>query len=558
MRFARNHLAITVAALLAPAAYPDSPWIYGIHFYGDPGQANVSTMTGGKGIWSLEVVVTNSDVWWGAAWQRDNRFTHMLNEGHSIIVRIEPQWGFAVPKEPQYPMSQYLPQVTAAANDLQNHVHIWQVGNEMNVSIEYDNEMLSPAAYVEAYRQIRAAIKQVNSPLGEQLALVGPVSPGPATGIRWKDGTDYLAEVCALLDPNEVDGFAIHAYGSPFQPAEVAREDFQAGYLAQLAVIDHYGFSAKPVFLTEFNRSSNPTDPSSEAESAQFLSGAFADLAAWNATPRAHPVSSMCWFVYNYDVGAWQSMSIEFFRTVNPPGPDNDLFDAFTFAANQNYATTYPPPDGYEDLMRDEAPPGDNAALNGWMVASSNSNTAQRMRDGGLQFQTQMWTSDGAAPLHTVTVDLRDPKTITGFRVHHASAGGLPSSFDTDAFQFETRTPTGEWSVDESVYNFSSMTERTYRVPRFNQYVRMLISDPGRDNFARVPEFEVYAIDSGDFDENGAIDLRDAAQMQQKTTGAGGLCDARECLWAHFDEDGDIDADDALGFFDVFQGPATN
>jgi hypothetical protein len=32
----------------------DSPWIYGIHWYGDPNGSVVESMSGGKGIWTLE------------------------------------------------------------------------------------------------------------------------------------------------------------------------------------------------------------------------------------------------------------------------------------------------------------------------------------------------------------------------------------------------------------------------------------------------------------------------------------------------------------------------
>ena len=63
--------------------------------------------------------------------------------------------------------------------------------------------------------------------------------------------------MCALLNANDFDGFALHAYGAFWEDATGARWDFQngsGGYAAQLGVIDSYGFHDKPAFILEFNR----------------------------------------------------------------------------------------------------------------------------------------------------------------------------------------------------------------------------------------------------------------------------------------------------------------
>jgi hypothetical protein len=545
-------LSLVITALISPAGA--SPWLYGIHFYGDAGDGGVETMTGGKGIWSLEIVVPNSDIWWGAAWQRDNRFLGMKANGHSIICRIEPQWGYAVPKELDYPMAAYLPQVTSAAMTLEDVVNIWQIGNEMNLYDEWGGEVLTPAAYVAAYREIRTAIKAVPSSLGEQQVLVGPLSPGAPAGARHTDGLEYLAEMCALLDPNEIDGFALHAYGPPWLDADGARAEFEAGLLSQLIVIDQAGLSDKPVYVTEFNRQTNPADPASEAFSAQFLSGVYQDLAEWNQKPGAHPVSAACWFIYQYDDVVWNQYSIGYLHTINPSGPANDLYDAFQWACGQDYASVLPdmlkPP-----RMVDAAPPGVNVAAQATLSVDSGSSTANFAVDGALS-SSDVWRTTTSLPIHWLQLDLGSEQVLSGFRVYHHEAAGGFAQFNLDAFLLETApTSAGPWTIEAPVYNTTATNERTFTIPRSRQYVRLYVTDCGRDNTVRLPEIEVLAITRGDFDQNAAVDLHDFAKAQQCATMSGSLQDSLDCLWGHFDEDGDIDADDADALFTVLTGP---
>lgn len=547
------------AALLGSCSAHASDWLYGIHFYGDPAASHVETMTGGKGIWSLEIVVPYSDVWWGAPWQRDNRFNHMVNQGHTIICRLEPQWGYAVPQPPQYPLADYLTRVHDAAEALKNHVHIWQIGNEMNLYGEYNNQVLTAATYIDYFKQIRAAIKSVQSPLGEQIVLLGPPSPGAVqSGVRHTDGLVYLAQMCQLVNDDDFDGFAIHAYGAPWLNAAQARQDLETGYASQACTIDSFGFSGKPVFITEFNRASTPSIASTEAESAKFLHGAFSDLHAWNQRLRAHPISAACWFIYQYDASSWGQYSIEYLHTVNPAGQDNDLFDAFTYAASLNLpsaAPTGPMP----KRMFDAAPPGVNAAPGAFVQADSNSITAYRVVDGDI---TTKWVSALTTPLHWLQFDLGSAKTLAGFVVKHAAISGDLPSANTQAFMFETApTSSGPWTIEESVYNDANVTQRTFIVPRGRRYSRIYIVDPGASTGARIAEVELHTITPGDFDSDGNVDLADVAAFQPCVTGAnnlvqpGGTPDPAACLWAHFDEDGDIDADDAADLAAALTGP---
>ncbi len=553
----RQGAAVALLMLLAGArGAAASPWLYGIHFYGDPAASHAEQMSGGKPLWSLECVLTDSDVWWGAVWQRDNRFNHMRARGHTIIARIQPQWGYAVPREPTYTMADYLVKVQAAAYELRNVCHIWQVGNEMNLFAEYGGGVLTAAEYVNKFKQIRAAIKSVTSPLGPQIVLLGPVSPGPpAGGVRHTDGNVYLAQMCAALTSADLDGFGIHAYGAPWLGAADARKDLQAGYISQLCIVDHYGFSHLPVYMTEWNRATNPNSAADEAQTARFLHGAFADLAAWNQRPRAHPIGAACWFIYAFDSTTWAQYSIEYLRTVNPPGPNNDLFDAFAFAAASNYPSVSPPPGGIPPRVTGGVPPGVNVALTATATADSALTPASRAIDGVISAGSK-WTSDSVTPLHWLQLDLGSIRAVSGFVVYHAGAGGESTSYNTQCFMFETApTAGGPWTIEGSFWNQLNFTARTLLAPRFVRHVRLFIADPGIDNHARIPEFQVYAVTPGDLDQDGDRDLADAAAFQRCFTGAGGGPTGAGCLAAQFDEDGDVDAQDWASFGAGLTGP---
>lgn len=553
-------LSGVVVLLASPPASSraDSPWLYGIHFYGDVGASNVETMTGGKGIWSLEIVVTNSDPWWHAAVQRDIRFNHMLAQGHSIICRIEPQWGYAVPKEPDYPMATYLPQVRASAEALSDTVRIWHVGNEMNLLPEYGGDVLTAADYVDAFRQIRAEIKAVPNSLGEQLVLLGPVSPGPmAPGVRHTDGTVYLAQMCALLGHDEVDGFAIHSYAAPWLDAAQSRQDYQAGYLAQLAVIDHYGFSDKPVYITEWNRATNVDSAAEEARTAQFLHGAYTDLHAWNQRDRAHPISAACWFIYQYDANpdGWQKYSLEYLHTVHEPGADNDAWDAFNYACSLDLPTASPSPGGIEDRMLPGTPPGHDVTGTASISADSNPQYAARAIDDVID-TNHRWFSTGNVPLHWLQLDLGQERALSGFKIYHATAGGDHERYNTEAYYFESAPSAGgPWTIEEAVYTQSESDARTYLLPQHRRHVRFTIADPGSTNYAVVPEVEIYAIRLGDMDDDGDQDLHDLAGIQACTSGEGNTEHSPSCLPAHLDTDADVDAADLLEFEQLMTGP---
>lgn len=550
--------AAVLATLLwisPPARADDAQWLYGIHWYGDPNGSSVEAMTGGKGIWSLEIVETNSDVWWGAEWQRDNRFQQMVARGHTIIVRIERNWGETVP----YPehLAQYLVDVQSAAAVLADVCHIWQIGNEMNLYGEWGGNQLTPAVYVDMFKQIRAAIKAVPSSLGEQTVLLGPVSPGEVVpGVRHTDSNEYLGQMCDLLTADDLDGLAVHAYAAPWNDAATSRLELQAGYLSQLAVIDTKGFADQPVHMTEWNRRVDPINDYNEAQSAQFLHGAFVDLQEWNQTTGAHPVSSACWFIYQYDSGVWADYSIEYLHGIGPGGQDNDLWDAFQYACTLDLPTAEPSPGG-GSLMYDGVPEETNVAGDSVDVWTDSGATGHLAIDGIVSSDSK-WTSADTTPPHWLQLDLGQIRLVSGFIVYHAGAGGEPSYFNTDTFQLQTALSTsGPWQIDAMVFNAASenSTARTYYEPQAVRHVRLYITDPGIDNYARIPEFEVYAVAlPGDYDGDGEVGLSDLPPLLFCLSGPDQTyVPGHFCLSGDADGDSDVDLADLAVFQQLFE-----
>jgi hypothetical protein len=256
-----------------------------------------------------------------------------VGKGHTIVARIHPNWGRSVPKPADaYTVAQFVADCATTADTLKNQCHIWQLSNEMNLQGEYGGEQLTAAYYVSVYKQVKTAIEGVTSPLGPQVVLLGPVSPGGVIpGVRWMDGNTYLQGMLDELSAGEVGGFGMHSYGAGAVTSALA--DFRNTLKGQLQIIDNAGFTDLPVIVSEWNR--GIASAGDEPVSAQFIYKAYEWLHDWNTTPGSHNIVAACWFVYPGGVG-WDQYSLEYWKT-GGGNQDNDVWYAFQYAANQNY-----------------------------------------------------------------------------------------------------------------------------------------------------------------------------------------------------------------------------
>lgn len=207
--------------------------------------------------------------------------------------------------------------------------HTWVIGNEMNLSFEavgFDDDRIPVARYAEVYRAARTRIRSVPGHEGD-VVLVGAVAPRAAGKGAYVSGKDYLTSLLYALQPDEVDGLALHAYGGWARPCDnggvAPLESFESGtagalgYQSQARWIDALGFSRSRLLLTEMSAHAHVTHgPGHEKcndkkllkggdaylvdrdELADFVRAAYASLHAWNANPANHDIAGGVWFTY--------------------------------------------------------------------------------------------------------------------------------------------------------------------------------------------------------------------------------------------------------------------
>ena len=144
------------------------------------------------------------------------------------------------------------------------------------------------------------------------------------------------------------------------------------------------------------------------------------------------------------------------------------------------------------------APPGTNVARSAvaWQASSYLAGYGGDKAKDGVVSVSSKWTSTGATPVSWLALDLGSSRNVTGFVVRHAGSAGEPSYLNTSAFVLQTGTSLGgPWTTRVTVNNAGQQAVST--VPLASavaaRYVRLRVTDAGADDYARIPEFEVYA-----------------------------------------------------------------
>ncbi len=482
----------------------DSGRLYGIHWWGyTPGQPVDDTPATlldcpTEGGWDTETILTHGPSWWQAS-QFTGLYANLYGfRNMSMITRIDYNWGETVPSPSNPDYAGWPASVVGVVNTLRHYGHIWILGNEPNLlgeGNEWPGNQVTPSGYATIYRNVRNAIRSSaqSSPAGPHILLIAPPSPGGIiVGTRWIAGTDWLAQVIDNIPLAEIDGFALHAYGGTIT-------DFHNGYAEQLAVIDGKGLWDRPAFITEWNRAAAPGNAAEEAAAAQFCRDAFADVNTWNQTAGRHNIVAMTWFIYDGDQqagGSWNSLSIEYWRGAgNPLGNPGDLFTAFEQTVDLRYPAGATGTPG--NNLSTAAPRGTNIAPQATQGSTDSTYSSTYAGARAIDRNTATkWMSTGVSGTHWLRLDLGANRVISGYVVRHAGAGGEPATYNTQQFAIQSGASyNGPWTTEVTVDNSGQFNEsaRSYIVPRTLRYVRLYITDPGIDNYARIPEFEVYA-----------------------------------------------------------------
>lgn len=350
-------LLLTAGVFLCAWVHPqwaraDSDYLYGIHWWGYDGSMPIDPVPASLldcptyGGWDVETILTHSAYWWSAAYFQPLYQDLYTNKNMGLITRIDYDWGQTVPAPSNPDYAGWPTNVLGVVNTLRNYCHIWQLGNEPNLLGEgngwTDNQIL-PTAYATIYRNVRNAIQAGagTSPAGTHQLLIAAPSPGGiVSDVRWISSEDWLQQVISNIPADEIDGFAIHAYGGTLTEAMLQVQ-------AQLQVIDGAGLYDKPIYMTEWNRYSDPNNPIQEKDAAQFCREAFAALNNWNQTEGNHNIVCMAWFVYDGDDqggGGWNGYSIEYWKDhgIYGSGNQNDLYTAYEQTVDLRYPAGYP------------------------------------------------------------------------------------------------------------------------------------------------------------------------------------------------------------------------
>jgi hypothetical protein len=335
--------AILALAALSGFAQSDTS-LYGVHWWGwnpsssfDMAPADMLDVPKNKA-WTTEVVITNSAAWW-QGWYFSGLYSNLDAIDVKPLTRIDYNWGETIPN-PSSPDRGNWPQkiVDDVVSQLRHGSNIWILGNEANIIGEgnnWPNNQIPPKAFADEYRRVRNHIRAVAppSPHGNHLLLIGGPSPGGVIpGIRWMDGNDYLSQVIDNIPKDEIDGFALHAYG-------FNSTGFMNGLIPQLELLKDKGLDDKPVWITEWNR--QVFNSNDEATAANMVRETFDKVHAWNQQIGNVNVVGLNWFVYDYDNqagGGWQEFAIEYWKNNGyPQGDSRDLYTAYQDAAQKNY-----------------------------------------------------------------------------------------------------------------------------------------------------------------------------------------------------------------------------
>ncbi len=462
----RAQLLMAVVMALSAQAMA-VPSLAGVHFYsGDISMLDQTLPLGERG-WNVEGV-WSSDTCLGDMAGVRSRLSAAKNAGLVNILRVDYRSMVAVPPGAYDGWVNEFNNCISKTSDLVSH---YIVGNEPNIE-----GGITPTAYAAAFDYLYPR------KVGGQLLAV---HNSPFTDPAW------ITSMASQLD--NVDGFAFHTGGArpgcldPRVACSYGGWTFDGAFRYYRSVIDAIPSTwwSKPIYITEFNTYTG--DPNSQPDTnypANWANQAFEDVRNYNASRGSKPrVAALIWFVDDAQ-GQWTRWSLR-----NVSAARIDMGEEFKNCANRSCS---PPP---SSCTLGVTPSGSNLATSATCSASSTYGTGwdcTKAKDGALGTK---WASADIGPPHTLTYDLGANQNINGYIVYHAEAGGEQWYYNTQQFSIETATSAGGPWTPQTTVNNSSQTASSHACTHSSaisaRYVRLVLQDPGPDNVARIPEFQV-------------------------------------------------------------------
>ncbi len=346
----------------------------------------------------------------------------------------------------------YLPWVQDVVNQLKNHnaVFAWEIGNELT-------DIKVPANIIPFTLATAQAIKAIDAYHMVTTGFIGidHTQIGEAAGK-------------ALYESPYLDFMTVHSYDG---------SDPGQNWATHARV-------EKPLVLEEYGWQTPAGDR---------VTNTTAQLAKWFDVRGAR--GFMHWgYQYNTtDIGDGDGM---FGLDRNFFASDYNALTALYQGRADSYSSSPPP------LPTLGLPAGTNVALSSVAFASdSNFSGAygpEKAFDGVVSGASK-WTSTGSAPPHWIAADLGATRAITGFVVKSAGEAMELVSYGFESYQVQTGTSlSGPWTTVHTVSNPNQYTvSKSFNGSTINaRYIRLYVTDCGIDSYARLPEFEIYALGS--------------------------------------------------------------
>jgi len=490
----------------------ESPYLYGIHDHDtNIGEYLDHLSAGGVTGWVTATVAIGSDP--GNTGGDDYRWISDL--GHTVIVRLNNGYcgSGTIPTPDKYDAFAQRAANYAAATQGAN---LFIIGNETNLAGEWapvngHAAYVSPQDYANLFRKTYDAIKEVRPDakiISQALApFAGPYPAGSTCGfshdanpLNW---VQYLNQMLtAIKSSGGIDGIALHinsrgyTYGDihSTQKINAGGQDLFFSFYVYKDWIDH-GIPPDlydlPLYATEANgiyywSGGHPERPDSHYE-AGWMQEIYAEIDRYNqqAAATGKPVFRA---INIYRWCAW----CDGWNIDGSPYKGQILTDL-----DQAVAAKYRWPDG-GSTPPPTTPPGDNVALGAvdWSASSIYSGDfgGDRAYDGVVSAGSK-WTSNGSSAESWLALDLGGDFDVSGFIVRHAGAAGEDGFYNTSAFRVESGDSlTGPWTILATVDNSAQTDSSTVVLASASttRYVRLVITDAGVDNYARIPELEVY------------------------------------------------------------------
>lgn len=434
-------------------------------------------------------------------------------------------WGWTVLNHDWFAggyQSNYLPYVTLAVNTYKDHpaVFCWQLGNEIAAQTNADTH----DAFVHA---MAANIKAIDP---DHMVSIGMLSLGHIPGYSTQRG------IALFSDPN-LDFITAHAYNG---------EDRVIDFAVRNSVL-------KPIIMSEMGCSTDVV-----GDRVAFMNSEIADFVT---SQGARGFMHWGYQAQAFDIG------------------DGDNYFGFDRYAHGDYNAMYAMYQGHATALNayDEPieplvlPRGRNVAFN---AVAWNADTYFSSQYGGEYAYdgeaSTKWASTDASSVHWLAVDLGAEYVLTGYIVRLAGWSGEFAFFNHQHYLLQTGpSMSGPWTTGFDVDNSQQLNETVsvYDTPVRARFVRVYIDDCGFDNYARLPELEVYGdvTPLADLDVDGDVDLKDVAALQLCFSGPGnahpGQLGEIDCAAANIDiggDDpigGDVDAQDAELLLECLTGP---